>query len=267
MSTSVPDRVDSPDRNETKDGIERLASLLEFEIEQARSRRAEAGWTRWALLGSCATLLWLITSQLETPPYDSTHIVLVILTCSILLDFLKMIGTTLTALETPSGQQLNLTTGRTMLSNSRSLLLFDISRSFLLACLGVVMMKSVPALLGWLATILYGIDGLLFVGGLILSFSSFYVSRRPSKTSKDWKQTASGLVMKWLRTILSAVASIVYILALLHSHSSGKYDGVASRFTADCSGLADQATDFREFKKPTSQQPNGDQAFAWPRDH
>ena len=48
----------------TEKQIENLLHFLDSEIDYVRDERKQPGWTKWAISGSIATLLWLLLNEL-----------------------------------------------------------------------------------------------------------------------------------------------------------------------------------------------------------
>jgi len=54
--------------------IDRLTELLDSEIEHICSEYERPGWTRWALLGGIASIVWLIVDRVEQGSFNSTNV-------------------------------------------------------------------------------------------------------------------------------------------------------------------------------------------------
>jgi len=80
-------------------------SYLDAEINNLRSDIQRPGWTKWAILGSVATLTWLLLLQIELGTYLVRNVIVLLLVFSLVIQFF---GTTRTALDvTGSGHTPN----------------------------------------------------------------------------------------------------------------------------------------------------------------
>lgn len=73
--------------------IDRLIHFLEYEISSRRSEAMRPGWTTWAILGAIASLLWLMSSVLDTNKSISwDNIFYITLLLSVSSDFLFLLS-------------------------------------------------------------------------------------------------------------------------------------------------------------------------------
>ena len=66
-----------------------LQKLLEFEIIRIQKEQSRPGWSAWALLGSLATIFWLITVTLDGKTIDLHNTLFLVFFFSILYDTIK----------------------------------------------------------------------------------------------------------------------------------------------------------------------------------
>ncbi len=65
LTTKTQNESDSINLDSNVDNFKYLIDLLEFEIKNVRSEESKPGWTTWALIASLASMLWLLTQELE----------------------------------------------------------------------------------------------------------------------------------------------------------------------------------------------------------
>jgi len=74
--------------SEVTNPSQRLAELLEFEIQRIQAENARPGWSRWALLGALAASAWLALGEVESRQVDLPKALLVALVVHLLYDLL-----------------------------------------------------------------------------------------------------------------------------------------------------------------------------------
>lgn len=79
----------APERREFLD-------FLDSEINNLQAEVQRPGWTIWAILGSTATLVWLLLSQLESHEYSSVKVIGILIVSCLLFDFASFIKNILT---------------------------------------------------------------------------------------------------------------------------------------------------------------------------
>jgi len=80
-------REPSPNGNEANN----VLKLIEVEIGDLRNAQNRQGWTLWALLGSLATSLWLLSSEVSTKTVSARKIGISVLCFSFLIDVIRFI--------------------------------------------------------------------------------------------------------------------------------------------------------------------------------
>lgn len=104
-----------------------LIDLLEFEIGRIRSDQSRPGWTTWALVGSLATMAWLLTLQLQAHAISVPSVRFLLLVFSLVCDCLCFL---FPALLQPkdSGRNSRFDFSHALFSSSRSSLLAQAAR-------------------------------------------------------------------------------------------------------------------------------------------
>jgi hypothetical protein len=164
----------SNERSETADMedkvIDRLKELLDSEIEHVRSEYERPGWTRWALLGGIASIVWLITNRIEQGTFNPTNVSILFLAFSLALYVLLYLSTLC-----ESAQPDPSTEGRFRLTNRW----FALSRASLLLFLAhiisvIVIAHSVQDQVRWPFTatvyVVYGLLALMLIAFFVLTY-------------------------------------------------------------------------------------------------
>jgi len=87
-------QVDTVDNRESLlDGeeLKNVLKLIEVEIDDLRNTQTRQGWTLWALLGSLATSLWLLSSELSTKTVSARKVGIAALCFSFLIDLIRYV--------------------------------------------------------------------------------------------------------------------------------------------------------------------------------
>jgi hypothetical protein len=72
--------------------IDRLIDLTEFEIDRIKAQSSAPGWTLWAILGAIASLLWLLSIEIENGNPSLNIVTFLMIGISLTLDWLELVG-------------------------------------------------------------------------------------------------------------------------------------------------------------------------------
>jgi hypothetical protein len=79
-------KLENNDDQNDSEAVDRLVELLEFEVDRIVAEESRPGWTAWALVGSLASALWLLASELESSVVNLQNVLFLFLTFSLAYD-------------------------------------------------------------------------------------------------------------------------------------------------------------------------------------
>jgi len=126
-----PESEDDGDLSNSEE-IDRLIGLLESEISRVRDEKSQPGWTTWALIGSLATMLWLLMAELEKHIVYRQNTLFLLLALSLAYDCITSV-VSIIKLPAPTWHASSKPRSRfrlahSVLSSGRSRILIDITR-------------------------------------------------------------------------------------------------------------------------------------------
>jgi hypothetical protein len=182
---------------------EDLVRLLEFEINHIRTEEARPGWSTWALIAGLATMLWLLSHELQESKPDIDHTLLVFLLVSITYDALKIFSKFLKDIPVGKGRFVTI---RAQLSPGRSRLMVDAARNVALIAIAVHLRGSLGRAAEILIVLYYGFDTLADLLGLLLSYTDFTVPKQPQTPRLAMNVRIGGLALGCFAALGSAFA-------------------------------------------------------------
>lgn len=169
------------DQSESE-AVERLIELLEFEVGRIRAEESQSGWTTWALLGSLATILWLLSLTLEAHTIDIRNTLLLLLGFSLLWDCLTRWLPGLIAPELSKSTP-RLQFARSVLGQARSWTLVELARSGALMAVAAMIRPFAGTAVVAAIYLFYGAYVLMCLLVLIMSFLRWPL---PTNGAKGW---------------------------------------------------------------------------------
>lgn len=160
------------------DEIDRLLRLLDFEIEKLRSEDKQPGWTIWALLGSLATIIWLLLRQFPQNNLSWPNIFSLVLFVSICLDTITFLYKVCLVNEETSPIEPRFGYTKTLFSTKRALGLLEFLRIIIL--LVILYFTAMPKLYSLPLWFLYSSSAALSLIFLILTFFRLPISLSPN---------------------------------------------------------------------------------------
>lgn len=172
--------------------------FLDSEIELLQLKIKRQGWTNWAIMGSIATLIWLLIDILELQKYHLYNIFLLILIVSILIDTIMFINSFFLSLSSDFNNKFRLS--NQMLPQGRFNILLMVTRYTMLIT-GVKIFNFKFDTISII--LLYVFNGSLLFTCVILAILSFLDIPFPENFKyKNWKNylgpifmTATGLLL------------------------------------------------------------------------
>jgi hypothetical protein len=151
---------------------EEVLKALDFEIDSIKSEINRLGWTTWALLGSLATIIWLIINNWENFKGNFTNVGLWFFCVIFLIDILNIIDNILLQRKSHTGE-IRIYRFKELYSSSRRLFLLNFLMALSLVYLSVILLKNVPPLIRIYSFLFYGGACLIWLFTLIMSFIDF----------------------------------------------------------------------------------------------
>jgi len=180
MSDSTPQESNSPK-------TDHVLRELDFEIDRIRSREKESGWTIWALLGSLATVTWLLLGELKSETVRWPNVLVLLLVFSLLITNVSFLVGIFAQENFPRER------GRRFrfshyLGENRLQMLLGLLYCFAMGWIAWDASKSVWPSHALLAYVYYGLIAILLTLGLVWSFlniplsvgSEWYVALTPA---------------------------------------------------------------------------------------
>ena len=162
MSNSTPQKSQSPQ-------IDHVLHTLDFEINRIRSQEKESGWTIWALLGSLATIVWLVLGELKAEGIRWANVLVLILVVCLLIDNVSIFYTMFSQEELPREKGRRYRFSHYLGENRLEIFLG------LLRCVALVWIAWYASEFVWpshalLAYVYYGVAAILLTVGFVWSF-------------------------------------------------------------------------------------------------
>jgi len=182
---------DDKEQYSGKDTPARVMGLLDSEIAHLRSEHQRPGWTRWALIGGIASVIWLILSEIEQGLFETSSTMILFLVLSLLfhsaLALLRLAKAT-HPLQS-SGMRFQLT--HSIFGQEQALFLLESLHSLSI----VVISYLFRGLVAWPFTvtvcIIHGFESFMYLLGVLFS----YLPAIPVRTPKGGRfGTAIGLI-------------------------------------------------------------------------
>ena len=173
MSNSTPQESQSPQ-------IDHVLHALEFEIDRIRSREKESGWTIWALLGSLATVVWLLLGELKSEAVRWPNVLVILLVFSLLIANVSFLVGLVAQEKLPreKGRRFRFSH---YLGENRLQMLFGLLYCFAMGWIAWDASKSVWPSHALLAYVYYGLIAILLTLGLVWS-----VLNVPLSVGSEW---------------------------------------------------------------------------------
>ena len=170
------------------DKIDHLLKLLDFEIERLKSEDKQPGWTIWALLGSLATIIWLLLKQFPQNDLSWLNIFTLLLFISISVDIIKFLYKLCLVPKETSPIEPRFGYTKTIFSSARALCFLDSLQ--IIALLVILNFTSMPKLYSFPIWLWYGSLAVMNFIGFILSFR-----RIPFPLSTDLKPRFKDIIV------------------------------------------------------------------------
>ncbi len=142
---------------------------IDFEINRIQSEQNRPGWTRWAILGSLATLVWLFLNELESKTITWLHVSLIFFVFSLLLDNI-LFFTALISPKSSNNQKLRFDFSHRHFGNNRMLMLLILFRIAIMLYIAWLFSGDVLKYQAVAAYVLYLIFFLIFLTIFVVSF-------------------------------------------------------------------------------------------------
>jgi len=158
----------STDRASTR--TDHIFQFLNEEISQLFAEQAQPGWTLWAVLGALATVLWLLSQELEAHTFSTENVSLLLLVFSMSSDVLR-VGVEQISPDTKQSRTGRFQFSRQFLSSTRLSFYWELVRGMLFV--GIVVTYSTGIRIDhWVAALYYsGVLILMSSLGIGLSYS------------------------------------------------------------------------------------------------
>lgn len=149
--------------------MDQLEKLLEFEIDRVRAAESRHGWSKWALWSGLGVVLWFISIELGSINLNGlVGIALSLITVLMTWEFLKRLANFMPK------SRLNKKECRFLpiydfIAPSRVRLIFESFRAILLALIAVWLGSAIGTY-SILIAIFFGIDAIIFILGLFVSY-------------------------------------------------------------------------------------------------
>ena len=184
--------------------IERIIHLLEYEISSRHTKANRQGWTTWAILGAVASLLWLMSSVLDTTTSISwRNVLFIVLLSSISFDFLLLLNKLFFG---ESYQSLNENRFQNIDISSRKVLFFMLVRATLL----LIIIIWLSPVLGQLVKLsCWGFFMFFFIMAIVIMKLVFLKIPVPMESHSRTKQSA------YIYTIIMAAVGCIAIVGLV----------------------------------------------------
>lgn len=161
----------------TQDQAAQLIRLLEFEIGRIRAEIQRPGWTRWALLGSLAAILWLALAEFEAHTILMQNVLFVFLLLSTLSSNISFLRELLLQRVSNRSRSLRFEFSTTLLGPTRPSVLVAFGKAVTLLAIAATL-PSQPGRLCMISIyVFYGIMLFLFVAGLLASYINLPIPR------------------------------------------------------------------------------------------
>jgi hypothetical protein len=184
-----------------------LFRILDDEIERIRDERQQPGWTKWAISGSLATAFWLLLNELEKGGITITTVFGVIITVSLLTDFIiELKGLLEPSLSVRQKGRFIVTN---QLANNRLALLLILARYIVVIYLAYILSSHVSIIASIGSYILIGFNIMGFLMILALSFVRIPIS---NNLKQDVRIFRTSII---IRVLAIGCLSVVYFLMLL----------------------------------------------------
>src|SRR3990170_7126651 len=173
--------------SEVTNPSQRLAELLDFEIQRIQAESARPGWSRWALLGALATSAWLALGEVESGQVDLPKALLVALVVHLLYDVLVWGSHVLTASQGATQRsRIRFRSTSFFFSQDRVYIVANFARYA--ALLGIALVNPLVSA-GWLTLAVYAVPSFVMVCLvllLVLSFVQLPIPEPPATRPIAW---------------------------------------------------------------------------------